>query len=50
MMKYMQNMFFRYTMLKHGHEVGNKENEERFNMLDYISPRIQRTDGLNNLK
>ena len=49
-MKYIQDIFFRYTMLKHSHETGNMENKERFNMLDYISPRIQRTDGLNNLR
>ena len=42
--------FFRYTMLKHKHEEGNKENKERFEMLEYVSPRIQKTDGLNNLK
>ena len=37
-------------MLKHKHEEGNKENKERFEMLEYVSPRIQKTDGLNNLK
>ena len=40
----------RYTMLKHIHEAGNRENKERFDMLEYVSPRIQRTDGLNNLR
>ena len=37
-------------MLKHKHEEGNKETNERFEMLEYVSPRIQKTDGLNNLK
>ena len=46
----MFDMCCRYTMLKHSHEEGNKENKERFNMLEYMSPRIQNTDGLNNLK
>ena len=40
----------RYTMLKHIHEAGNRENKERFDMLEYVSPRIQKTDGLNNLR